>query len=156
MENTCSICLVLTCIFYLLIGLHHNSTHLYTGHCIHNHTVLLVQPVHYHRWVDQTLKKHQYIYVQSSTKNMQLDLQMLTLTCNSIQLIESHNAWSIIESLRLKKTSKIIKSNCHPTTTRTAEPCPEVPYLHIFWTPPGMVTQSPPWAAHSNAWPLFQ
>lgn len=36
--------------------MHHNSIHLYTGHCIHSHTALPLQPVHYHRWVDQTLK----------------------------------------------------------------------------------------------------
>jgi len=33
----------------------------------------------------------------------------------------------IIESLRLEKTSKIIKYNCHPNTTMPAKPCPEVP-----------------------------
>jgi len=52
----------------------------------------------------------------------------------------------IIESLKLEKTSKIIKSNRHPTTTMPAKPCPEVPRLHVFWTPPGMVTPSLPWA----------
>ena len=38
----------------------------------------------------------------------------------------------IIESLRLDKTSKIIKSNCQPNTTMPAKPCPKVPHLHIF------------------------
>ena len=38
----------------------------------------------------------------------------------------------ITEPLRLEKTSKIIKFNCHPSTTMTANPCPQVPHLHIF------------------------
>jgi len=38
----------------------------------------------------------------------------------------------------LGKTSKIIKSNHPPNTAMPAKPCPEVPHLHIFWTPPGM------------------
>jgi len=61
-----------------------------------------------------------------------------------------------VEPLRLEKTSKIIQSRRWPNTTMPAKPCPEVPHLHIFWTHPGMVTPSPPWAAGSNAWPLFQ
>ena len=36
-----------------------------------------------------------------------------------------------IESLRLEKTSKIIKSNHQPITPMPAKPCPEVPHLHI-------------------------
>jgi len=35
-----------------------------------------------------------------------------------------------------------------------AKPYPKVPHLHIFWTPPGMGTPPPPWAACANAWPL--
>jgi len=42
----------------------------------------------------------------------------------------------ITESLTLEKTSKIMKSNCHPKTTMSAKPCPDVPHLHVFWTPP--------------------
>jgi len=57
----------------------------------------------------------------------------------------------IIESLWLEKTSKIIKSNHPPNTTLPIKPYPEVPHLHVFRTPPGMVTQPPPWAACSNA-----
>jgi len=38
----------------------------------------------------------------------------------------------IVESLRLEKTSKIIKSNCQPIPTMPAKPCPEVPYPHVF------------------------
>jgi len=38
----------------------------------------------------------------------------------------------IIESLRLEKTSKIIKSNCRPNTPMPVESCPEVPHLHVF------------------------
>ena len=36
-----------------------------------------------------------------------------------------------IESLRLEKTSKIIKSNHPPNTLMPAKPCPEVPHLHV-------------------------
>ena len=36
------------------------------------------------------------------------------------------------ESLRLEKTSEIIKSNCHPNTPMPAKPCPAGPHLHIF------------------------
>jgi len=56
----------------------------------------------------------------------------------------------------LEKTSKIIKSNHQPIATVPAKPCPKVPHLHVFWTPPGMGTPPLPWAAWSNAWPLFQ
>jgi len=38
----------------------------------------------------------------------------------------------VIESLRLEKTSKIIKSNRQHNTTVPAKPWPEVPRLHIF------------------------
>jgi len=38
----------------------------------------------------------------------------------------------VIESLRLEKISKIIKSNCQPNTTMPTKPCPKVPHLHIF------------------------
>jgi len=38
----------------------------------------------------------------------------------------------ITESLRLEKTSKIIKSNHQSNTTMPAKPCPEVPRLHVF------------------------
>jgi len=44
---------------------------------------------------------------------------------------QSHNH-RIIESLKLEKTSKIIKSNYQPNTTMPAKLCPEVPYLHVF------------------------
>jgi len=37
-----------------------------------------------------------------------------------------------MESLRLEKTSKIIKSNRQPNTTTPAKPYPEVPHLHVF------------------------
>jgi len=37
-----------------------------------------------------------------------------------------------IESLRLEKTSKIIKFNHQPITTVSANPCPEVPHLHVY------------------------
>jgi len=50
----------------------------------------------------------------------------------------------------LEKTSEIIKSSCQPNTTTPNKPCPEVPYLHSFWTASGMVTPPLPWAAYSN------
>ena len=62
----------------------------------------------------------------------------------------------IIESLRLEKTSNIMKTNRQLKTTMLAKSCPDVPYLHVFWTPPGMWTPPLPSAACSNASPLFQ
>jgi len=56
----------------------------------------------------------------------------------------------------LEKTSKIIQPNHHPNTTMPAKPCPEVSHLYVFDRPPGMLTHLPPWAACSNACPLFQ
>jgi len=38
----------------------------------------------------------------------------------------------IIESLRLEKTSEIIKSNCQPISTLSTRPHPEVPHPHVF------------------------
>ena len=38
----------------------------------------------------------------------------------------------IIESLRLEKTSKIIKSSCQPNTTMPTKPCPEC-HIHTFF-----------------------
>jgi len=38
----------------------------------------------------------------------------------------------IIESLRLEKTSKIIKSNRQLITTLLTKPCLNMPYLHVF------------------------
>ena len=37
-----------------------------------------------------------------------------------------------MESLRLEKTSKIMKSNRQPITTVPSKPCYEVPQLHVF------------------------
>jgi len=37
-----------------------------------------------------------------------------------------------VESLRLKKTSKIIKWKPQPNSTMPPKPCPEVPYVHFF------------------------
>jgi len=37
----------------------------------------------------------------------------------------------ITESLRLEKTSKIIKSNCQPNTTMPTKSWPKMPYLHF-------------------------
>ena len=38
-----------------------------------------------------------------------------------------------IESLRLEKSSKIIKFKRQPSTTMSAKPYPRVPYLHFFF-----------------------
>jgi len=65
------------------------------------------------------------------------------ITCLGVQHVERQVSsdlivmripfyWRFIESLRLEKTSKIIKSNCQPNTTMTAKPCPEVLHLHFF------------------------
>jgi len=67
-----------------------------------------------------------------------------------------HPFCRIRESLRLEKTSKIIKSNHQPNPTMPAKPSPQVPHPHGFWTPPGMRTPPLLWAAWSNAWPLCQ
>jgi len=77
----------------------------------------------------------------------------MTHPAHSLHFEGKSQAYRIIESLRLEKTSKIVKSNRRPNTTMPAKPCPEVPHLHSFWTPPGMVTPPLPWAACSNAWP---
>jgi len=61
----------------------------------------------------------------------------------------------IVESLRLEKTSKITKSNHQSITTVPTKPRPQVPRLHVFWTPRGMVTSPLPWASCSNAVQLF-
>ena len=36
------------------------------------------------------------------------------------------------------------------------KPCPLVQHLNISWTPPGMVIQLSPWAAHFSTWLPFQ
>jgi len=48
------------------------------------------------------------------------------------QAAEQTDQEGIIESSRLEKTSKIIKSNCQHNNIMPAKPHPEVPYLHIF------------------------
>jgi len=51
----------------------------------------------------------------------------------SISKLKSYTYnYRIIELLRLEKTSEMIKSNCQPSTTMPAKPCPEVPYVHIL------------------------
>ena len=52
-----------------------------------------------------------------------------TFPCSPWRIIEQNR---IIESLRLEKTSKIIRSNRQLDTTMLAKLCPEVPYLHVF------------------------
>jgi len=39
---------------------------------------------------------------------------------------------TLVETLRLKKTFKIIESDRQPITIMSAKPRPEVPHLHIF------------------------
>jgi len=56
--------------------------------------------------------------------------QDFTSMCLSVTwLLLDHR---IIESLRLEKTCKIIRSNRQPITTTPAKPCPEVQHLHVF------------------------
>jgi len=40
--------------------------------------------------------------------------------------------YRITESVRLEKSSKIIKSNHQPNTTMPAQPYPKVPHLRVF------------------------
>lgn len=64
----------------------------------------------------------------------------------------------IIESFRLEKISKIIKSNLSLPSlllNQVTKPC-GAPCFHVFWICPGMVTQLPPQAACSKAQQLFQ
>lgn len=63
----------------------------------------------------------------------------------------------IIESLRLEKTGEIMESNRQPRTTAmfTTKACPGVPYPHILWTLPGMVTPPLPSADCSSVWQRF-
>lgn len=51
----------------------------------------------------------------------------------------------IIQLWGLEKTSKIMKSNHQPNTTKPIKICPKVPHLLVFWAPLGMVTPPPPW-----------
>jgi len=53
----------------------------------------------------------------------------LLADCSSMAGTELHPR--ILESLRLEKTSKIIKSNHQPNTTMPAKPCPEVQHLDV-------------------------
>ena len=57
---------------------------------------------------------------------------------------------------RIMGWKRTLRSSSPTVTTMPTKPYPKVPHLHVFWTPPGMVTQPLPWAACSNAWPLFQ
>jgi len=76
-------------------------------------------------------------------------------TCSCLCPAPSHqHSHRIVESLRLEKTSMIIKSGHQPNITKPAKPCPEVPYQHIFLTPPVMVTPPPPWAILTARAPL--
>lgn len=62
----------------------------------------------------------------------------------------------IRESQSLEKTFKIIYSKHQLITTIPAKPCIWVPHLNISCTLPGTMTPPLPWAACSNALPLFQ
>ena len=57
--------------------------------------------------------------------------------CDGCYSCCSHNTQrfntQIMESLRLEKTSKIIKSNHQPNTTMPDKPCPELPHPHGFF-----------------------
>lgn len=54
--------------------------------------------------------------------------------------------YRIIESLMLKKTSKLIQSN-----SNSPLPCSlTMSHLHAPWKPPGMVASPPPWTACPN------
>ena len=63
-----------------------------------------------------------------------------------LHITEQTTALPCLESLKLEKTSNI-KSNRQPNTTMPTKKCPEVPRLHVFLTPPVIVTPPLPWAA---------
>lgn len=61
--------------------------------------------------------------------------------------------------LNWKKTFKIsdqIKWSYLTNQAWDSKPCLSVPYLHVFYIPPGMFTQSLPWAFCVKAWKPFQ
>lgn len=60
----------------------------------------------------------------------------------------------IIELLRLSKTFKIINYWPRITATFTTRPCP-LPYLHVFWVLPEMVTPPVSWEVCFSALQLF-
>jgi len=62
------------------------------------------------------------------------------------------SSMALIESLRLEKTSKIIKSNRQPITTMPAKPCPEVPHPHVFSSLPHRFEDSP-FTCKLRSWP---
>ena len=59
----------------------------------------------------------------------------------------NHQCW--------KRPPRSSSPTIHPLPIFPTEPCPSVQNLNTSWTPPGMVTPSPPWAAHSSVWPHF-
>ena len=63
------------------------------------------------------------------------------------------HTYRFIETLRLKKTSKIIWTNSRPTVP--TKPRPLRPHLHDSLMSAGTVTLPTPWAACVNALPLF-
>jgi len=78
--------------------------------------------LHFHGAYDRFLISTSILY------HAKIDLKI------SLLYIVRHpcNIYRIIESLRLEKASKIIKSNVQPNTTKPVKPCSKVPYLHIF------------------------
>jgi len=85
-----------------------------------------------------------------------VDIQQIGVNSSGAPIQKACVTPGIIESLRLEKNSKIIRSNRQPITTMTAKPCPKVPYLHVFEHLQEMVIPRLPWAASSNASELFQ
>jgi len=68
--------------------------------------------------------------LQTQYAKLELSSSIGITVTNAIIIYLSHHG--TIESFRLEKTSKIIKSNRQPNTTMPAKPCPEVPHLHVF------------------------
>jgi len=77
-----------------------------------------------------------------------MSVKLFTKSCNTSA---RQHLKKIIESLRLEKTSKIIKPNCHPNTTMPAKQCPKVQYLHGFLNPARDGDSTISWAACSNS-----
>ena len=61
--------------------------------------------------------------------------------------------WNGFESKNHKGWKTPLETSCptvHLSPMFPTKPCPSVQHLNISWTPPGMVTQVPPWAACSS------
>ena len=67
--------------------------------------------------------------------------------------------WEDTQNHRITKGGKDLQDHLvKPSTCRqylVTIPCSFLQHLNISWASGWMVTQPPPWAAHSSIWPLF-